>query len=298
MLRFKAEHKTLQIGSIKVGGKPGLAPTVLVGSIFYNKHYVLKDELKGEFDREEAERLIKLQEEFSDRTGNPHMVDVVGSTAEALNRFVDFVSSVTEAPILLDGTTAAVRIRGLDHIEDCGLEDRVVYNSISPDFKREEIERIRDVGIKNAILLAFTAEFTSQAKIRGIRELLPVANDAGIENPLIDAAVVDIPSLGLACRVIYELTAELGLPVGAGVHNAIATWRGLKTKMGSQAKDSSMAAASAIAVASGASFVLYGPIESADSMFPAIAMVDAAFAQVAIEEGAMPDPKHPIFRIA
>jgi len=59
-----------------------------------------------------------------------------------------------------------------------------------------------------------------------------------------------------------------------------------------------MAAACAMTVAAGANFVLYGPIESADQMFPAIAMVDAAYAQLAIEEGAMPDPKHPIFRIA
>ena len=31
--------------------------------------------MKGEFDRQEAERLMKKQEEFSDKTGNPHMID-------------------------------------------------------------------------------------------------------------------------------------------------------------------------------------------------------------------------------
>jgi tetrahydromethanopterin S-methyltransferase subunit H len=237
--------------------------------------------------------------EYSDKTGNPHMLDVVGATPEALIRFLDFVSGVTQAPILLDGVSTAVRVAALDHIKDSGLKDRIVYNSLSPEYKTEELEKIREVGMKSAILLAFnTKEFTSQGRVKAIRDLLPVASKAGIEKPLMDTAVIDIPSLGMACRAIQELKREFGLPVGSGAHNAIGTWRGLKKKMGTQATASSMAAACAMTVAAGANFVLYGPIESADQMFPAIAMVDAAYAQLAIEEGTMPDPKHPIFRIA
>ena len=59
-----------------------------------------------------------------------------------------------------------------------------------------------------------------------------------------------------------------------------------------------MASACAITVACGANFVLYGPISHADYVFPAIAMVDAAFAQLAMEERVMPDPKYPVFKIA
>jgi len=299
MWNFQTEHRVFQIGNVKVGGKPGQAPTCLIGSLFYNKHYVVKDAMKGEFDREEAERLIKKQEEFSDKTGNPHMIDVVGSTPEALNRFLDFVAGTTQAPILLDGVSADIRVAALDYVKSCGLEDRIVYNSLLPEYKKDELQKIREVGITSAILLAFnTKEFTSEGRIKAIRTLLPEASSAGIEKPLIDTAVIDIPSLGMACRAIYELRREFGLPVGSGAHNAIGTWRGLKKKMGSQAKDPSMAAASAITVAAGANFVLYGPIESADYMFPAIAMVDAAYAQLAIEGGSMPDSKHPIFRIA
>lgn len=299
MLRVEREHKSFQIGGVKIGGKPGQVPTVMIGSIFYNKHQILKDELKGEFNREEAEKLIKRQEEFSDKTGNPHMLDVVGSTPEALIRFLDFVSGVTQSPILLDGITPAVRIAALDYVKDSGLKERVVYNSLLLDYKKEELEKIQQVGIKSAILLALnTKDFTSQGKLKAVRELLPLASGAGIEKPLIDTAVIDIPSLGMACRAIHELRREFGLPVGSGAHNAIDTWKGLKKKMGSQAKEASLAAACAITVAAGANFVLYGPINHADFAFPAIAMVDAALAQLAIEEKSMPDPKHPIFRIA
>jgi tetrahydromethanopterin S-methyltransferase subunit H len=299
MLSVNKEHKSFQIGTVKIGGRPGQTPTVLIGTMFYNKHRVVKDEQKGEFDREEAEKLIKTQEEFSAKTGNPHMVDVVGSTPEALCRYLDFVAGVTQAPLLLDGTTVGVRIAALGYVKDSGLKERVVYNSLVIHHRREELEKIQEVGIKSAILLALnTKEFTTQGKVKAVRELLPVATEAGIEMPLLDMAVIDIPSLGMACRAIHDLRLEFALPVGSGAHNAIDTWKGLKSKMGTQARDPSLAAACAITVASGANFILYGPIEHADYVFPAIAMVDAAFGQLAIEERARPDSKHPIFKIA
>lgn len=244
MWQFKAKDKVFQVGRVKIDGKQGHVPTVLIGTMFYNKHYILKDEAKGEFNREEAEKLIKKQEEFSDKIGNPHMIDVVGSTPEALDRFLDFVAGASEAPPLLDGVSAGIRIAGLDYVKEHGLTDRIVYNSILPDYKKEELAKIKEVGIKNSILLAFnTKEFTTQGRIKAIRELLPVAKSVGIEQPMIDTAVIDIPSLGMACRAIYLLRSEFGLPVGSGAHNAVGTWKGVKKKMGVQAKDPSMATA-------------------------------------------------------
>jgi len=297
--RFTAEQVKFEIDKVKIGGLPGERPTVLVGSIFYNKHSILKDETKGEFDKERAEELIKLQEEFSDKTGNPHMLDVVGSTPEAIKRFLDFVSSTTDSPLLLDGVTPSIRIAGLDYIKEVGLKNPIVYNSLLPEYRKEELDKIKEAHVKNAVLLAFnTREFTSEGRTKAIRKLIPVAKEAGVEKILIDTAVIDIPSLGMAYRAIYELKNEFGLPTGCGAHNAIGTWRGLKTKMGKQAMHPSMAVAGAITLAAGADFVLYGPIEYADYVFPAVALVDAAFAQLQIEKGKMPDPKHPIFRIA
>jgi len=299
MLRLNREHKTFQIGSVRIGGVPGQVPTVLIGSMFYNKHSIVENELTGEFNREQAQTLIKKQEELSDKTGNPCMIDVVGSTTEALSRYVDFVSGITQAPVLFDGVTASVRVGALDHIREVGLTDRVVYNSIVPDAKPDELEKIKTVGIESSILLALnTKEFTSQGRVKATRELLPIAAKAGIKKPLIDTAVVDIPSLGMACRAIQDLRTEFGLPVGSGAHNAIDTWRGLKKKMGIQARESSISAACTMTIAAGANFILYGPIESAEILFPAVAMVDAALAQVAREEKLTVDRAHPLFKIA
>jgi tetrahydromethanopterin S-methyltransferase subunit H len=67
--------------------------------------------------------------------------------------------------------------------------------------------------------------------------------------------------------------------------------------MGEQAEKPCMASALAIAVAVGADFVLYGPVEDAKFAFPAVAMVDTSLSQLIVERGGRPDKDHPRFRI-
>jgi tetrahydromethanopterin S-methyltransferase subunit H len=109
---------------------------------------------------------------------------------------------------------------------------------------------------------------------------------------------LDVPTLGVAFKTIFDVKNELGIPAGCGAHNAIATWRGLKTKMGPEAFEPCTAVADALPIAAGADFVLYGPVEAAPYVFPAAAMVNAAFGQLMIEEGKIPPSSHPIFKIA
>jgi len=51
-------------------------------------------------------------------------------------------------------------------------------------------------------------------------------------------------------------------------------------------------------IAIGADFVLYGPVSSAEYMFPAISLIDASYGQIMMEEGKRPSPSHPRFKIA
>ena len=108
---------------------------------------------------------------------------------------------------------------------------------------------------------------------------------------------MDLATLGQACGAIFDIKDELGLPVGGGVHNAVAMWRGLKSKMGEQAYAPCIASAVASAAAIGADFVLYGPIEDAKYVFPPVAMIDTAYSQLVMERGGRPDENHPRFRI-
>jgi tetrahydromethanopterin S-methyltransferase subunit H len=58
-----------------------------------------------------------------------------------------------------------------------------------------------------------------------------------------------------------------------------------------------VAAACASSVAIGADFVLYGPVEDAKYIFPAVAMVDTALSQLIMERGGEPVENHPRYRV-
>lgn len=298
MWEFESEQKVFDIGGVKVGGMPIERPTVLIGSIFYRNHKIMIDENKGKFDRSKAEQLINVQEEFSEKTGNPCMLDVVGATPEALIKFLDFSAKVSSSPLLMDGISIEARIEGIRYVEEVGLSERVVYNTIIPEYKPEELEALMEGDVKSVVVLAYyLKDFTSRGRVKVVKEVIPKLLEVGIDKIMVDTCVLDIPSLGSACKAIYDIKNELGYPSGCGAHNAIGTWRGLKTKMGNQARKPSVAAAAVFPAAIGADFVLYGPIEAADYIFPTIALVNAAYAQLSIEKGRKPSAGHPIFKI-
>ncbi len=297
-LEFTAQQKTFDIGGTCVGGQPGIRPTVLIGSIFYHGHKIVTDEESGEFQQDEAERLIRAQEDFSQRTGNPCMFDVVGATPEAIARHLEFVAGVTEAPLLIDGTTAEVRIAGLRYAAEAGLSERIVYNSIIPDVTDEELRAIEDAGVTAAILLTYyLLDFTAKGRVESVRQLLPRCRDAGVEKLMVDTCVLDLATFGQACSAIVDVKEEFGLPAGGGVHNAVALWKGLKKKMGRQAQTPCLASVSAAAVAIGADFTLFGPVEDAQYVFPAVAMIDTSHSQVMMEREQKPVEGHPRYRI-
>lgn len=298
--QLKSEQKKYQIGTVSVGGTLGENPTVLVGSIFYHRQKSIGfNEETGEFNRNEAERLIKIQEEFSDKTGLPCMLDVVLPSKKWIDRVLDFVTSATEAPIFLDAPSADVRVAGLDYAKQAGILDNCIYNSLNPESKSIEYEKIQETGIRSAVLLAFnTKNMTARGRVEAIKQLVPKAMEKGIEKLFIDTCVLDVPTLGSAFEATFELKNELGYPTGCGAHNAIDTWKGLKTKMGLQAVKPCSAVANTLMLAAGADWTLYGPLEDAPYVFPAVAMVNSAFAQLLMEKGKMPFRSHPIFRIA
>lgn len=88
-------------------------------------------------------------------TGNPSFLDVVAISPGALIRYVDFVAEVTDAPFLVDGSTAAVRIPAMKHAIETGLKDRAIYNSIDFTIKPQEIRTLKELGIASSVVMAF-----------------------------------------------------------------------------------------------------------------------------------------------
>ena len=83
LFEYAVEQKTFEIHGVKVGGEPGIVPTVMIGSIFYKGHSIVRDPREGLFNENRAEALIKRVEEQMDKTGLPGMVDIVAENAVA-----------------------------------------------------------------------------------------------------------------------------------------------------------------------------------------------------------------------
>jgi tetrahydromethanopterin S-methyltransferase subunit H len=304
MLSFSSPQESFDIAGVEVGGIPSVKPTVLIGSLFYKGHRIVTNSKTGQFNRKRAKELLLLQDQIAKKTGNPCMIDVVGDTPEAMKKYIDFVAETTEAPFLVDSASATTRIEAIRYAAELGLINRVIYNSLMPSYRTEELNAIQELRLDQAVLLAYDKQLaTTKGRISAITTkegtgLLHVAQQSGIKKPFIDTCVLDIPSLGMACRAIYELKDQFGLVCGCGAHNAVETWRGLTTKFQEGLREAGVVSSAVLAAASGADFVLYGPIEHAEAVFPMVAMVDAAWGQVAFEENRKIGPKHPLFKIA
>lgn len=303
MFRFKKEQKICKIGGIKFGGQPGENPTVLIGTMFYNGHKILESRKGCKFDKRRAEELINRQEELSDQTGIPAMLDLVANTAEEIRCYIDFVTGITDMPFSTDIWTVEPKLGAARYVAEMGLQERHLYNSIAPWSKdpEREVSELKKIGLKNALMVAFNPEDpTPDGRISIIKEkLLPWATEAGFENVLADTSVMSVPSTPFSFLGSRKVKETFGIPVGCAPSNGTdlvkKTQEGMWGKIGFVGVDS---AAHAIGVLWN-DFLLYGPIESAPWMFPAVATANAMLSTFVYDETEhLPEsPEHPLNKL-
>ena len=306
MFKFQKEQEIANIAGIKVGGQPGELPTVLAGTIFYNKHEIVEDASKGIFDTDAAEKLINLQESGSDTTGNPHMVHIFGTTIESITRYIDFVSEISDSPFLIDSPEGAVRAHAAEYVSEIGVADRAVYNSINMSINKSEIEALEQSDIDSSIILGFNAVDSSlQGRMElletgaGLLEegLLSIADRCGIVNKLIDPSITPMGNgAGIALRMTITAKAKWGHPTGSGIHNAPSAWNWLNRQ---KEKNPVLykicdVGSTCLQQAAAGDFILYGPIEYAEYTFPMAAMSDIMIAEAVSDLDIEPASKHPI----
>jgi tetrahydromethanopterin S-methyltransferase subunit H len=298
---YREEQKTYNIGGIRIGGYPGKTPTVLVGSIFYSQDPLVSNAQTGEFDKSQAESLLNALVEVSEKTGIPTVLDIVATSTESIVKYMDYLTTNTEFPLMIDGSDSVeVNTSGIRYAEEAGILDRVILNSFSPETGDELYDVVQETGLKSVLLLAFSSRAvgSSVKRVELADGLIARAQAAGVSNIMIDTGVIDIPTLGLACKANQLLKDKYGFPVGCGAHNAINTWRGLVPKFGKVAKKPAMVGSILMPVSLGADFVMYGPIKHAPLVYPSVAMIDAALSGVLLETRTKPDLPHPRYLIS
>lgn len=298
MFSFTTEQVQYELNNIKVGGLPGENPTLMFGSLFY----------EGEFDRPKdntvrAKELIDQQINVSKTTHVPAIPDIFIYEEEEIDWKIDFALDQIGGYFSIDMPESDVRIKTLEYLKEKDGLDRVIYNSINIGIVEEEIEALNRYTPDSAVVLAFNPKSGNvQGRLDIIKDggqlldegLIEIANDAGIENLLLDTAAQPFKEgASETLRAIPVFKSEFGLPVGCAMHNTVESWQWL----GEQKKkvfDTIDTSINDLPIILGGDFIYYGPIENAETQLTNISMVDKLVAEGAEEYfGIDIDPEHP-----
>ena len=297
--KFNTNQNIYTVGGAKVGGQPGELPTFLIGSIFWLGQKIVQDANNGVFDKNEAEKIINTMQTQSDITGLQFAFDIIGTTEFAFEKYIDFVSKHTDAPLMLDAMSPKARMLAADLAKKMGLSDRCIYNSVYKGVTDVELAKLKESGIKMAIVIANNPQDNSlEGKMNIVEEALVLADKGGITKPLIDTAIPAFaPDMGTAVRTIPVLKERYGHPVGLGSGNVVTTMGWVKAHVAKEYRKGSVTATNSIMQTLGANYLMFGPAEQAEWVFPAAAVTDIYIASAAAELGTRPlEQTHPIYK--
>ncbi len=298
--KFNTEQKIYDLAGAKIGGQPGENPTFLIGSIFWLGQKMVTDANKGIFDAKVAEQIINKCQTQSDITGVKFALDIVGTTEAAFEKYIDFVPKHTDAPLMLDAMGPKTRMGAATLAKKMGLADRCLYNSVYKGVMDAELANLKDSGIKMSIVLADDPKDTTmEGKMKVIVEALALAEKGGITKPLIDTAIPAFePDMGTAVRTIPIMKEKYGHPVGLGSGNVVTTMGWVKANVAKEFRMGCRTSTNSIMQVAGANWLMIGPAEQAEWVFPAVAVTDAYIASAAGDLGTRPlEESHPIYKM-
>ena len=224
--------KTFEVGNVRVGGSHSQIPTVLIGSIFYMRHKIVKDEMSGDFDENRAAQLIRDCVALAESLGVGFMLDVVGSTPESLMRYVSFIKQVSATPILINSSSPETRIKTLKQLAEKDWLDHIVYNSINPFTPAWEADILEQIPVEAAIIQAYNPKSKKpEGPLKVLQGddnngLLALARKCHIKKVMIDIPTLDLSGIGIVAHSVKILKDRLSLPVGTAPANATytSTW--------------------------------------------------------------------------
>ena len=291
MFQFARKQQTNAIAGAKVGGQPGENPPLLIASMFHNKDRILTDR-KGNFDRVRAVELIRQQEALTVSTGIPGLVAMVANSAEEAKIYIDFFRETTDMPFGIDMWVAEKRAAATEYVARLGLQDKFLYNSITPWDKdiRGQVNKLKDLGIKHVVVQAFDdQDQTPAGRLSSLEKLLE--QGAGeFETVIVDTSIMNLPSTSFSLLANKLIKEKHGLPSGGAYSNGTHMWQEAKTIWsldGFKAMDAVVQGMSSVLWSD---FNFYGPIVTAPRVFPAVAAAHVLLSTLVYSEtGVVPE---------
>ncbi|MFC1995725.1 tetrahydromethanopterin S-methyltransferase subunit H [Chloroflexota bacterium] len=297
MAKYDLDQRICHIGSIKVGGQPGQNAPLVIGNMFQKGDTLIESRRECKFNRQEATARIHEMERLSAQTNVPGMVAIVANNLNELKTFVDFFISVTDSPFAIDIWVQKTRVAAARYIAELGLQDRVLYNSITPwdEDIEGQVSEIKELGIKHVVIQAFDMEDKGPAgRAKSLQRMLPLVEEGGFQSILVDTSVMNLPFTAFSLVANRLIKQKFGLPVGCAPANGTYMWRKSAGETGRSqfvAVDSAIEAITAM----GSDFIFYGPMTGTSRVFPAVAAATSLSATLAYAEGApLPSGSHPL----
>ncbi len=285
MFRFQKEQRTFTLNGIKIGGQPGENPPLMISSMFHNKDKVVRDR-KGDFDRERAKEIIKKQEEISEVTGVPGMVAMVANSPEEAKIYIDFFIETTSMPFGIDMWVAEQRAKATEYVAKLGVQDKFLYNSITPWDKdiKGQILRLKDLGIRHVVIQAFDDQDQSPAgRVKSLESILAQGADT-FETIIVDTSVMNLPSTSFSLIANRLIKEKHGLPCGGAYSNGTHMWKEIKTKWGLEGFRAMDAVVQGMSSALWSDFNFCGPAVTAPRVFPAVASAHILLSTLVYDE--------------
>lgn len=297
MFSYRLEQKVCNIGGLKVGGQPGENPPLLISSMFQKGDILLENRKERRFNKNAAVERIREMERLAQETGVPGMVAMVANTVDEMKTYIDFFTSVTDMPFAIDIWVQKTRLAVARYIAELGIQDRVLYNSITPwdDDIEAQVSEIKELGIKHVVVQVFDMEDKRPTgRVKSLKSLLPIVEKGNFDSILVDTAVMNLPATAFSLVANHLIKREFGLPAGCASSNGTYMWRktaGEHDRYKFTAIDTGVQTISAMM----SDFIFYGPMTGTSRIFPAVAAASSMMAALAYNErGFLPSGNHPL----
>ena len=286
MFYYDTEQKVFNIGGVRIGGQPGENPPLLIGNMFQKGDVLLENRKEGKFNRKAAEERIREMERLSQETGVPGLIAMVANQLDEMKRYIDFFIGVTDMPFAIDVWVQKTRLAIARYIAELGIQDRVLYNSITPwdEDNEAQVAEIKELGIKHVVVQVFDVEDKRPAgRVKSLKKMLPIVKKGNFKSILVDTAVMNLPTTSLSLLANYMIKKEFGLPVGFAPSNGSYMWRKAAGEEGRSKFPPIDAAVHAVSTIA-SDFLFYGPLTGTSRVFPAVASASSMMAALAFEE--------------
>jgi tetrahydromethanopterin S-methyltransferase subunit H len=297
MFRYQLEQRVCNIGGIKVGGQPGENPPLLISSMFQKGDILLESRKERKFNKSAATERVREMERLAQETGVPGMVAMVANSADEMKTYIDFFTSITDMPFVIDIWMQKTRLAVARYISELGIQERVLYNSITPwdEDIEGQVAEIKELGIKHVVVQVFDMkDKTPTGRVKCLKSLLPIVEKGNFKSILVDTAVMNLPATAYSLVANHLIKQEFGLPAGCAPSNGTYMWR----KTASEHARGKFAAIDAGAHAISAlmsDFIFYGPMTGSSRVFPAVAVASSMMAALAYNaSGSLPSGNHPL----